>query len=116
MGHIVDVLTNTMFYAMMIKIQSYSDILMLPWPLDTFKGFKLDIGADPAILRHLAAGDATRAFVLASRRLAAAGVRSAVRTCVANRNTARLWAAALAFPITGKTARLFLNRLDPSKE
>lgn len=91
-------------------------LAMLPWPLDTFKGFKLDIGADPAILRHLAAGDATRAFVLASRRLAAAGVRSVVRTCVANRNSARLWAAALAFPITRKTARLFLERLDPSKE
>ena len=88
----------------------------LPWPLRTRSGFKLDIGADPALVRRLAAGDAASAFVLASRRLGAAGVRCTMRASTATSDTARLWAAALAFPITQGTARRFLYRLDPNKE
>lgn len=91
-------------------------LCMLPWPLRTQAGFELDIGADPAIVRRLAVGDAASAFGLASRRLAAAGVRCTVRTSTATPDTARLWAAALAFPITQRTARRLLYRLDPSKE
>ena len=88
----------------------------LPWPLRTQSGFELDIGADPAIVRRLAAGDAAGAFDLACHRLRAAGVRSTVRTGAASPDTARLWAAALAFPIKYRTARRFLRRLDPNKE
>ena len=88
----------------------------LPWPLTTSSGFKLDVGTDPALLRRLAAGDAATAFAIASRRLAAAGVRSTVRAGAAAPDTARLWAAALSFPITQRTARRFLGRLDPNKE
>ena len=88
----------------------------LPWPLRTLSGFELDIGADPALVRRLAAGDAASAFALASRRLGAAGVRCTVRACAAAPDTARLWAAALAFPITQRTAKRFLHRLDPNKE
>ena len=88
----------------------------LPWPLRTRSGFELDIGADPAIIRRLAAGDVSSAFALASRRLGAAGVRCTVRTGTAPPDTARLWAAALAFPVTQHTARRFLHRLDPNKE
>ena len=73
-------------------------LCMLPWPLETRAGFRLDIGADPAIIRRLAVGDASTAFTLASRRLVAAGVRCTVRACVVNSDTARLWTAALAFP------------------
>ena len=86
----------------------------LPWPLETPSGFELDIGANPAIVRRLAAGDAPSAFTLASRRLGAAGVRCTVRSGAAPPKTARLWAAALAFPITQNTAKHFLGRLDPS--
>ena len=86
----------------------------LPWPLTTPSGFKLDIGADPALIRHLATGDAAKAFVTASRRLRAAGVRGTIRSGAAPPETARLWAAALAFPITNATAARFLFRLDPS--
>lgn len=88
----------------------------LPWPLKTRSGFELDIGADPALIRRLAAGDAASAFALASRRLGAAGVRCTVRAGTAAPETARLWAAALAFPITQPTARRLLHRLDPNKE
>ena len=90
-------------------------LCMLPWPLTTRSGFKLDIGADPALIRRLASGDAVSAFALASRRLGAAGVRCTVRTSTAARATAQLWAAALAFPITQRTAERFLYRLDPNK-
>ena len=88
----------------------------LPWPLKTRSGFELDIGTDPALIRRLAAGDAASAVTTALRRLAAAGVRCTVRAGVAPSYTARLWAAALAFPIAKRTAEQFLYRLDPNKE
>ena len=91
-------------------------LCLLAWPLKTPSGFQLDIGADPAIVRRLAAGDAAFASRIALRRLSAAGVRCAVRMANASPETARRWAAALAFPITMKTAKRFLYRLDPSKE
>lgn len=89
---------------------------MLPWPLKTRTGFVLDIGADPAIIRRLAVGDAAAAIAIALRRLAAAGVRCTVRAGTVPAETARLWVAALAFPITRGTAERFLHRLDPHKE
>ncbi len=88
----------------------------LPWPIRTRSGFDLDIGADPALIRRLDAGDAAKAFVIASRRLRTAGVHCTIRSGAAPPDTARLWAAALAFPITKTTARSFLYHLDPSKE
>jgi len=88
----------------------------LPWPLRTSSGFELDIGADPALIRRLAAGDVATAFVIASRRLRAAGVHCTIRSGAAPPDTARLWAAALAFPVAKTTAKCFLHRLDPSKE
>jgi len=88
----------------------------LPWPLRTNSGFELDIGTDPALIRRLANGDAASAVAIALRRLSAAGVRGTVRAGTVPPNTARLWAAAIAFPITRRTAERFLYRLDPSKE
>ena len=88
----------------------------LPWPLRTRSGFELDIGANPMIVRRLASGDAATAFAVASRRLAAAGVRCTVRASSASPERARLWAAALAFPISKLTAESFLHRIDPNKE
>ena len=86
----------------------------LPWPLRTRSGFEFDVGTDPAIVRRLAAGDAASAVDLALRRLGAAGVRCTVRVATASPATARLWAAALAFPITKRIAERFLYRLDPN--
>ena len=88
----------------------------LPWPLGTRSGFELDIGTDPALVRRLAAGDAASAVGIALRRLGAAGVRCTVRAGAVSPDTARWWAAALAFPITKRTAARFLRRLDPNKE
>lgn len=91
-------------------------LCMLPWAVKTRSGFELDIGVNPALIRRLAAGDAGSAVSLALRILGAAGVRCTVRTGFTDPDTARLWAAALAFPITKSTALRFLHRLDPSKE
>lgn len=95
------------------------------WPDDAWLvlrlahlGFPLPNGqtvsCDPAILRRLASGDAATAVTLALRRLRAAGLRTSVRAATASGHTARLWAAALAFPIQLNTAHAFARRLDPT--
>lgn len=79
--------------------------------------FKLATGVevkfDTAILRRLEVGDASSAVTVALRKLHAAGVRTTVRAGSVAPSTARLWAAALAFPISPSTAARFLARLDP---
>lgn len=72
------------------------------------------IPCDPAILRRLASGDAAAAISLALRRLRAAGLRCTVQGAAASPDTARLWAAALAFPIHPLAAQRFARRLDPT--
>ena len=86
----------------------------LPWPVKMDSGFELDVKTDPAIIRRLAAGDANSAVSIALRRLAAAGVRCPIRAGAANRDTAKTWAAALAFPVSKKTAKRFLLHLNPN--
>lgn len=72
------------------------------------------VACDPAILRRLASGDAAGAVTLALRRLHACGMRCSVRAAAASPRTARLWAAALAFPIHPHAAQSFAHRLDPT--
>jgi CRISPR-associated protein Csx17 len=83
-------------------------LTLLPWPLPDGR----TIGADAAIVRRLNSGDASSAVKAALQRLLAAGIKTTVRTAVAPPQTARLWVAALAFPITRYTAADFLRRLD----
>lgn len=83
-------------------------LAMLPWPLPDGRR----IGVDPAILRRLESGDAVTAIELALRRLRAAGIQPTVKTGVVSSQTARFWAAALAFPITQKMAERFVRHLD----
>ena len=90
-------------------------LCMLPWPLKSSFGSRLDIGADPAIVRRLAGGDAAFAIELALRRLYAVGVRCTVRAGTVPAETARRWVAALAFPITQQTAERFLQRLNSNR-
>ncbi|MHC1729604.1 MAG: type I-U CRISPR-associated protein Csx17 [Syntrophobacteraceae bacterium] len=85
-------------------------LAMLPWPLREGS----TIGADPATVRRLESGDAAAAVDLALQRLRAAGIHSTVRVSNASPANARLWAAALAFPISKNTAIGFLHRLDPN--
>lgn len=84
-------------------------LAMLPWPLPDGRR----IGIDPAILRRLESSDAATAVELALRRLRAAGIYPTVRVASVASEAARLWAAALAFPISRRTAMDFVRRLDP---
>lgn len=85
-------------------------LALLPWPLADGRR----INTDPAIFRRLASGDVASAVEIALRRLRVAGIRTAVRAASVTPETARLWAAALAFPISRTTATDFLHRLDPT--
>ncbi len=80
----------------------------LPWPLDAH----VNVPADEAMVNRLAAGDGSAACDLALRRLRAAGLRPAVYAACADHDTARRWAAALAFPISQSVARSMARRLD----
>lgn len=82
----------------------------LPWPLEPDRA----IGADPAIVRRLDSGDGVGAFEVARRRLAAAGFRTPIRRAFVDPSHARLWAAALAFPISHAAARALAARIDPA--
>lgn len=84
-------------------------LALLPWALPDGRR----IGADPAILRRLVAGDASTAVEIARRRLAAAGINTTVRAASVRPATAKRWAAALAFPISERTAADFVRLLDP---
>jgi CRISPR-associated protein Csx17 len=81
----------------------------LAWPLSPDK----DIAAEPRVVRLLMSGDATRAVEIVRARLQSAGIRSPLQAVVTDPASARLWAAALAFPIHRNTARDFAERLDP---
>lgn len=82
----------------------------LPWPLTNDK----DVPADPRIVRLLASGDAARSIEIARSRLRSVGIRPPLQVGVTDPASARLWAAALAFPIDRLTAFRCMMRLDPS--
>ena len=84
-------------------------LAMAPWPLPN----KGEVGVDPVIFRRLESGDAASAVRIAARRLRHVGIAAAPRFAFVSPQTARLWAAALAFPIDRKTAKRFLLRIDP---
>jgi len=84
-------------------------LALLPWPLPDGR----QPGTDPAIVRRLQAGDLAAALELALRRLRPAGIRCDLAAGGATPDRARLYAAALAFPIDRATAARFAQRLDP---
>jgi len=71
------------------------------------------IPADPRIVRLLMSGDSSRAIDIACNRLRSAGIRPPLQAGVTDAATARLWAAALAFPIDWRTANTIAQTLDP---
>lgn len=84
-------------------------LAMLPWPVEDHA-----IPADPALFRRLSTGDAGQAVVIARRRLRAAGIVPTIRGASLPPQTARRWAAAMAFPIVPFQAKQLLRRLDPN--
>ena len=82
-------------------------LALSPWPLEN----GLRIPHDPAVLRRLAAGDCAGAVEIAHRRLHASGLKPKIRAGVVDANTARLWAAALAFPLDERTMKDVVKRV-----
>jgi CRISPR-associated protein Csx17 len=82
----------------------------LPWPLTRDK----HIPAEPSIVRRLLAGNGAGATVLAVARLRSAGIRPPLQSGVTDSRTARLWAAALVFPINRGSAWRAATILDPT--
>lgn len=80
----------------------------LPWSLDEGR----HIWTDSAMLRRLGAGNAAAAVAVALRRLTAAGLRPPIQSGFADPVTARLWLAALAFPISYSSARIMAQRFE----
>ncbi|MHB0970931.1 MAG: type I-G CRISPR-associated protein Cas8g1/Csx17 [Thermoanaerobaculia bacterium] len=84
-------------------------LTMLPWALRD----GTMIHTDPSIHRRLAAGDVATAFEVARQKLIAAGIDVTVRAASVPASLAKRWAAALAFPISKRTAWRFATQLDP---
>ncbi len=82
----------------------------LPWPLEGDR----NIPADPRVVRLLSSGDSGRALEVARTRLRSAGIRPPYHAGATDSVSARLWAAALAFPITRHDALRAATILDPS--
>lgn len=82
----------------------------LPWSLAGDQ----DIPADERIVRLLLSGDSVRAIEIARQRLRSVGIRPPMYAGVTDAFSARLWAAALAFPIHRSTALRAAAILDPS--
>ena len=82
----------------------------LPWPLSSDK----NIPAEPSMVRRLLAGDGAGATNLALARLRSAGIRPPLQAGITDASTARLWAAALVFPIDRGSARRAAATLDPA--
>jgi CRISPR-associated protein Csx17 len=80
----------------------------LPWPLADNR----DIPADDGLIRRLVSGDASAAVDAALRRLRAVGLRPPLRGAVADAAIARLWAAALAFPVSHYWARAMARSFE----
>lgn len=73
-----------------------------------------DIPAEPRIVPRLLAGDCAGAIQIALARLRSAGIRPPLEAGVVDVQTARLWAAALVFPIDRGDAQRAVAILDPA--
>jgi CRISPR-associated protein Csx17 len=85
-------------------------LCFLPWPIDR----DLSIPADQQILRLLTSGDTASAIRLSARKLKSSGIRPPFEGGFADQTDARLWAAAMVFPISQGTASRAAAILDPS--
>ncbi|MBI2190459.1 MAG: type I-U CRISPR-associated protein Csx17 [Planctomycetes bacterium] len=82
----------------------------LPWPLASDK----NIPAESGIVRRLISGDSAGAIGIAFARLRSAGIRPPLQAGYTDAQTARLWAAALVFPIDHGSALRAAATLDPA--
>jgi CRISPR-associated protein Csx17 len=81
----------------------------LPWPLADGRNIPAEVG----MVRRLLAGDTAGATDIAIVRLRSAGIRPPLQAATTDPRTARLWAAALVFPIDRGSAERAAAILDP---
>ncbi len=84
----------------------------LPWPMANGP----NIPAEPTIIRRLISGDASGATQIALARLRSAGIRVPLHSAIADPQTAKLWAAALFFPLTAVAQRVLLPFLTLARK
>jgi CRISPR-associated protein Csx17 len=82
----------------------------LPWSVPPDR----KISAEASIVRRLLAGDSAGAVSVALARLRSSGIRPPLLAGVTDKYSARLWAAALVFPIDRATALHAAAVLDPT--
>lgn len=87
-------------------------VACLSGPLDRDR----TIPVDAALVRRLRGGDASGAVTIALRRLGAAGIRPPLQAAYLDEATARLWAAALAFPVSHGSARRIARQFEPRNQ
>ena len=71
------------------------------------------VPVDPAILRLMATGDASRAFALVVARLRGAGIQVPFQSVGLEPAAARSMAASLAFPVSARATARLVRELDP---
>lgn len=81
----------------------------LPWPLADGRSIK----TDESIVRRLLAGDGAAAVQAALRRVREGGLAPPLNGACTDPETARLWAAALAFPIGRECAASMADYFEP---
>ncbi len=84
----------------------------LPWKLPSGQS----IPAESSMIARLTSGDGTAATQIAINRLRAAGIRPPLQAALADQATARLWGAALVFPIDRRSVSTCLSTLDPNQK
>ena len=73
----------------------------------------ITIPAEPSLVSRLLSGDGSEAVRIATRRLGASGIRTPFTSAITDSETARSWAAALAFPISLRSACRAVEILVP---
>lgn len=81
--------------------------------LPRWKDDKLKIPAEPSLMPRLMSGDGAEAVRIATQRLGASGIRVSFQSAITDADTARYWAAALAFPVSLRSARRAVEILVP---
>ncbi|MBX3423212.1 MAG: type I-U CRISPR-associated protein Csx17 [Pirellulaceae bacterium] len=84
----------------------------LPMPLPS--GQKIPV--EPSMVNRLVSGDGCSATQIAIQRLRSAGIRPPLQAGFTDAATARLWAAALVFPLDRRAVSTCLHTLDPSQK
>ncbi|MCA9187917.1 MAG: type I-U CRISPR-associated protein Csx17, partial [Planctomycetales bacterium] len=83
-----------------------------PWKLPTGQA----IPAESSMIARLVSGDGSTATQIAINRLRAVGIRPPLQAAMTDHTTAKMWAAALVFPIDRPSMSSILSTFDPNQK